>query len=102
MERRRKLLSDKMRDEAKRQRELEREGEAQKAQETKEAEAGRPIPRKRLPFEQRYQRVTTYLENGLFGRIEELRGRGEIVSITALYNGALGEYLEKYYGEIKS
>lgn len=56
------------------------------------------MPPRAEPFERRYRRVTTYLENGLQARLAELRGRGTIASVTALYNAAVREYLDRYHG----
>jgi len=55
------------------------------------------VPPKALPFEERYQRVTTYLEKGLHERIQHLRSSGRVASVTALYNAALRQYINKYY-----
>ena len=48
-------------------------------------------------FEERHQRVTTYLENDLFRQIESLRERGKILNLTALFNQALHSYLKEHY-----
>ncbi len=61
-------------------------------------EAG-PVPPRAEPFEQRYRRVTTYLERELHARVRELRKTGTVDSVTALYNAALREYINRYYGE---
>lgn len=50
-------------------------------------------------FEERHQRVTTYLENDLFRQIESLREQGKILSITALFNEALRAYVQENYGK---
>jgi len=62
------------------------------------AESG-PVPALGRPFEERYRRVTTYLERGLHARVQSLRESGRVASVTALYNAALSQYVNKYYGE---
>lgn len=61
--------------------------------------AAGPVPARDEPFEQRYRRVTTYLEKNLHKRVQELRKTGTVASVTALYNAALREYINRYYGE---
>jgi len=60
--------------------------------------AAGPVPPRAEPFEQRYRRVTTYLEKPLHARVQELRRSGRVASVTALYNAALREYINRYYG----
>ena len=48
-------------------------------------------------FEERYHRVTTYLENELFRQVESLREQGKILNLTALFNQALHTYLKQNY-----
>lgn len=45
-------------------------------------------------FEERYRRVTTYLENDLFRQVESLREQGRILNLTALFNEAVREHLK--------
>ena len=49
-------------------------------------------------FEDRYQRITTYLENNLFRQVESLREQGKILNLTAFFNQALVSYLNQNYG----
>ncbi|MFZ5651828.1 MAG: hypothetical protein ACOY4I_13375 [Bacillota bacterium] len=68
-----------------------------------EPEGRAPAPltyrRSRGPrFEERYRRVTTYLENGLFREVESLRERGKILNVTAMFNEAVREHIQKHYG----
>lgn len=58
-----------------------------------------PVPARREPFEERYRRVTTYLERGLHERVQRLRSSGRVGSVTALYNAALRQYIKRYYSE---
>lgn len=71
-----------------------RKKESQQAAEEKEAN---PVPPRGERFEDRYTRVTTYLENELHERVQRLRDSGRVVGVTALYNAALRQYLNKYY-----
>lgn len=60
--------------------------------------AERPLRYRRgegLKFEERHRRVTTYIENELFYQLEGIRER-EPISMTAIMNAALREYLKKY------
>lgn len=53
-------------------------------------------PRERkLKFDDKYQRITTYLENELHATVMELKKLGDIDSITSLINTAIKEYLKK-------
>jgi len=61
--------------------------------------AANPVPAKGEPFEERYKRVTTYLERDLHARVQRLRASGRVASVTALYNAALREYIVRWYGE---
>lgn len=54
-------------------------------------------PGRPLPFDQRYTRTTTYLENDLHDRIHGLNDARAIASITAALNDALREYLNRNY-----
>jgi len=61
--------------------------------------AGGPVPARGEPFEERYRRVTTYLEKDVYATVQALRRSGRVASVTALYNAALREYINRYYGE---
>lgn len=52
---------------------------------------------RREPFEERYRRVTIYLEKSLHARVQELRRSSRVGSVTALYNAALRQYINRYY-----
>lgn len=59
--------------------------------------SGRPIEPKAVPFGDRYERITTYLEKPLFSRVHDLHERGEIAKIASLLNAAIREYLDSHY-----
>ena len=50
----------------------------------------------KLSFDEKYRRITTYLEQDIFHRLQSLRESGEIVNVTQLMNQALAEELKKY------
>ena len=50
-------------------------------------------------FEDRHRRVTTYLENDIFGEVELLRDHGEILNLTAFFNDAVRAYLKENFGK---
>ncbi|WP_340701057.1 hypothetical protein [Brevibacillus borstelensis] len=56
------------------------------------------IPKRQAPFEKRYRRVTTYLENGVYDKVQQLYESGEIDRISNLVNTAVRLYLMKHYG----
>ncbi|MDI3534918.1 MAG: hypothetical protein PWQ82_1283 [Thermosediminibacterales bacterium] len=56
-----------------------------------------PLPPKQPPFEQRYHRITTYLEKEIHQKIKELKTSNKISSITVLINIALKEFIDRYY-----
>ncbi|WP_019121121.1 hypothetical protein [Brevibacillus massiliensis] len=56
------------------------------------------IPKRQAPFEKRYRRVTTYLENGVYDKVQKLYESGEIDRISNLVNTAVRLYLMKHYG----
>ncbi|WP_241752952.1 hypothetical protein [Brevibacillus agri] len=56
------------------------------------------IPKRQAPFENRYRRVTTYLENGVYDKVQQLYESGEIDRISNLVNTAVRLYLMKHYG----
>lgn len=61
---------------------------------------GRPhsgLPDRPAPFDQRYARTTTYLENYLHDRLHDLLSSRAIPSIVALINAAIKEYLDRHY-----
>ncbi|MFC5703058.1 hypothetical protein ACFPVX_17350 [Cohnella faecalis] len=59
--------------------------------------ASSPLKRKSLPFGDRYERITTYLEKPLYRRVHNLHQRGEFAKIANLFNAAVREYLDRYY-----
>lgn len=57
----------------------------------------KPLTRKSLPFNERYERMTTYLEKPLFNRVHELHQQGEFPKIANLLNAAVQEYLDRHF-----
>ena len=49
-----------------------------------------------IRFEDRYRRLTTYVENELFYDVQSLRERGIIHNITAFINEAIKTEVQKY------
>lgn len=56
------------------------------------------VPKRKARFEERYRRVTTYLENDVYEKVQELHKKGEIDRINNLVNTAVKMYLRKFYG----
>jgi len=56
------------------------------------------VPKRKARFEDRYKRVTTYLENDVYKKVQELHDSGEIDRINNLVNTAVKLYLRKFYG----
>lgn len=56
------------------------------------------LPKRKARFEERYRRVTTYLENDVYEKVQELHESGEIDRISNLVNTAVRLYLMKHYG----
>jgi hypothetical protein len=52
---------------------------------------------KNVPFEARYDRITTYLEKPLSRRVHELHQSGQIAKMASLLNAAVREYLDQHY-----
>ncbi|HEY8910780.1 MAG TPA: hypothetical protein VIM51_10955 [Desulfosporosinus sp.] len=50
-------------------------------------------------FEERHKRITTYLENDLFRKVEALREQGKILSLTSLFNESVKDYLMEKFGK---
>jgi outer membrane biosynthesis protein TonB len=59
--------------------------------------ANKPVEPKALPYGDRYERITTYLEKPLYHRVHDLHQRGEIGKIASLLNAAIREYLDRHY-----
>ncbi|WP_339279097.1 hypothetical protein NYE40_23905 [Paenibacillus sp. FSL W8-1187] len=57
----------------------------------------KPLERKSPPFDERYARITTYLEKPLFRRVHDLHQRGEFTKIASLLNAAVREYLDRHF-----
>lgn len=57
----------------------------------------KPLERRNIPFSERYERITTYLEKLLFERVHELHRQGEFSKISHLMNAAIMEYLKQHY-----
>lgn len=53
-------------------------------------------PVKRPRFEERYKRLTTYLEESVYRQVELLYSEGKIQKKTDFFNVALKEYLVKF------
>ncbi len=51
--------------------------------------------RRKLSFEERYKRLTTYIEVDLFAEVQALREQGKIRNVTQFFNEAVKNYLEK-------
>ncbi|MGO0063853.1 hypothetical protein ACTID9_28290 [Brevibacillus fluminis] len=69
----------------------------------KHQEVERNFPRRRARFEERFKRVTTYLENDVYEKVQELYESGEIDRINNLVNTAVKLHLRKFYGlEVKN
>ncbi|THF82105.1 hypothetical protein [Cohnella fermenti] len=58
------------------------------------------LPRRQPPFNERYERMTTYLEKSLFNQIHELHQQGEFPKIASLINAAVREYLDRHYSSV--
>jgi|GEM_PF-5848563 len=56
------------------------------------------IPKRKARFEERYRRVTTYLEKEVYEKVQELHENGEIDRINNLVNTAVKLYLREFYG----
>lgn len=56
------------------------------------------VPKRKARFEERYRRITTYLENDVYEKVQELHEKGEIDRINNLVNTAVKLYLRKFYG----
>ncbi|MED1641974.1 hypothetical protein P4U99_01925 [Brevibacillus agri] len=56
------------------------------------------VPKRKARFEERYRRVTTYLENEVYEKVKELHEKGGIDRINNLVNTAVKLYLRKFYG----
>lgn len=57
----------------------------------------KPLERRNIPFSERYERITTYLEKPLFEQVHELHRQGEFSKISHLMNAAIKAYLKQYY-----
>ncbi|ELK39426.1 hypothetical protein D478_24518 [Brevibacillus agri BAB-2500] len=55
------------------------------------------VAKRKARFEERYRRVTTYLENDVYEKVQELHESGEIDRINNLVNTAVKLYLRKFY-----
>lgn len=67
------------------------------AQPKQQQEPTAKLPRRKARFEERYRRVTTYLENDVYEKVQELHENGEIDRINNLVNTAVKLYLRKFY-----
>jgi hypothetical protein len=56
------------------------------------------VPKRNTRFEERYRRITTYLENDVYEKVQELHESGEVDRINNLVNTAVKLYLRKFYG----
>lgn len=50
---------------------------------------------KKQKFEDRYQRMTVYIENQLFERLQYQREQGYITNVTDFVNKAITAYIDK-------
>lgn len=67
------------------------------AQSKPQQEPTAKLPKRKARFEERYKRVTTYLENDIYEKVQELHASGEIDRINNLVNTAVKLYLRKFY-----
>jgi len=54
------------------------------------------VPTKKLAFEEKHKRLTTYIENDVHELIVELKNKGEIRTITDFVNEAFKEYIKNH------
>ncbi|MCY9664898.1 hypothetical protein M5X11_07995 [Paenibacillus alginolyticus] len=59
--------------------------------------SGKPVEPKAMPYGERYERITTYLEKPLFRRVHDLHKLGAVNKIASLLNAAVREYLDRHY-----
>jgi len=50
---------------------------------------------KKQTFDEKYQRVTTYIDRKLYTKIQSLKKQGKLEKMTDFINLAIKEYLEK-------
>lgn len=67
-----------------------------------DAQAESPKPgvqgdKRRIRFEERYDRITLYLEKPVHSRVRELYGRGDIDNMSEMFNAAVKNYLSEHY-----
>jgi hypothetical protein len=56
------------------------------------------LPRRKGPrFEDTHVRFTNYLQKELYTKVQDLRKRGEIDSVTALLDASVRDYLKRHY-----
>ena len=53
--------------------------------------------KQKLSFEERHKRLTTYVENKLYDRIQRMKDTGQIRTITEFVNNAFKEYIKQEY-----
>lgn len=53
--------------------------------------------KRRLRFEERYDRITLYLEKPIHARVRELYDTGEIMNLSEMFNAAVKKYLSEHY-----
>ncbi len=56
------------------------------------------IPKRQAPFEKRYRRVTTYLENGVYDKVQQLYESGRSTGLATWSTRLVRLYLMKHYG----
>lgn len=55
---------------------------------------------RRPKFEERFNRVTTYIDKGLHARMRRLYDTNQVESITKLVNAALAEYIRTHFTDL--
>ncbi len=51
--------------------------------------------RKKITFDQKYRRLTTYIERETYHHLQSMREAGELTSITSFFNQCLKEGLKR-------
>lgn len=54
-------------------------------------------PKRRLRHEEKYDRITLYLEKRVHNELRELYDSGEVENLSALFNAAVKDYLAKHF-----
>jgi len=57
----------------------------------------KPEPKRRLRHEEKYDRVTLYLEKHVHKTVQQRYNSGEVENLSAFFNAAVKEYLAKHF-----